>query len=212
MKFKIFMVAVLIVAGFWIWRSVSPDRQDAPRHDEPIKQSESTPPETERVYTHVERPRLPARAMNSDTSKPVARVEFARRPWDPETESKEQYEVRAGLIEGFERFREETGISQERADAILMLLYDYQETIKAIRKQLYDARPYRDKWEFEYLLRKGSHAELLVSYDALDTMAEMLTPEEMRSWNRNLEHINVWWRLSYWPHMPPILVLVETSS
>lgn len=214
MNYKILVVAALAAAASWLVCTSSSDEPERrPRAHDSAEQLEPEPvgARPAPVYTHAERPRLPAPATEGSPSEPVERVDFDRRPWDPTQELDTVYERRAGLFEGFDRFREETGISQEKADAIMMLLYDYQETIKVLRKELDDAAPYRDKWEFEYLRRKESHAELLVSFDAIDAMDEMLSPEEMRSWTRNLEDINVWGRLSWWPYQKPMIIPIDRA-
>lgn len=93
------------------------------------------------------------------------RVDFDRRPWDPDRELDSVYERRASVIEAFDRFCEEAGISDDRAQQILMILYDYQENKRLINEDILADSPYRSNLELErrmsrlqYLVQAGDSA------------------------------------------------------
>jgi hypothetical protein len=71
-----------------------------------------------------------------------------------------------------------------------------------------DRIPYSDKWEYEYKRRETSNTWRLVLIDSRDALEEILTPEELRAWNRTMEDASVWGLLT-WPYEPPLIVPVE---
>jgi hypothetical protein len=206
-KIAISVLAVAL-AVLLLWRR-SNDGHDTRQETVPT-QSEPASPVLERVNPgghSRERPQLPK--PEPKVEQPV-RVEIDRRPWDPAKESDIHYERRSKLAAAFDRFREDSGISDEKAQAVLALLCDHQETARHVRKQDLDRilyNPYRDEWEFEYKGRETSHTLTLVELDALDALEEILTPEEMRPWRRHMESIAVW-NLLNWPYEPPLIVPV----
>lgn len=208
------VTAAAAVGYYWLFRTPSQNEPDQPLHQASVAQDGTEPDETEPMPVHRGRTIPPESGPedSDDRVQRVDRVEFDRRPWDPAKESREIHDLRAEVVEAFDRFVEETGMSEERARAVMMLLYDYQETVKTISKPVFGGMPYRDKWRFEFLLRKTGHDRRLVTYEALEAIEEMLTPDEFKAWKRNLADIQVWWRLSYYPNSPPILVPVDQSG
>jgi hypothetical protein len=212
-KIAISVLALALVAAALLFWNSSDDGQDAGHVTVPA-QSEPESPMLDRpnpVEHSRERPQLPPPSTperKAEQSVPVQPVQIDRRPFDPARESDSQYERRIRLITAFDRFREESGISEEKARAVLALLYDYQETARNVRKQHLD-RTYRDEWEEDYKSRETAHTGTLIRLDAREALEEMLTPEELRAWGRIMERAIVWGMLN-WPYEPPLLVPADT--
>jgi hypothetical protein len=206
MKIAISVLAVaLVVTALLLWNR-SNDGQDTGQQTVPT-QSEPESPMLDRPNPGEhsrERPQLPPQSTPERKAEQSVPAQIDRRPFDPARESDGQYERRVRLITAFDRFRDESGISEEKAQAVLTLLYDYQETARHVRKQHLD-RTYRDKWEADYKSRENSHTLTLIEMDAEDVLEEMLTPEEMRAWRRTMEPAIVWGLLN-WPYEPPLIV------
>jgi hypothetical protein len=211
MKYKILIPVAMAAGVYWLWCTSSPNEQDTISRPKPAPAERARPEavETAPVHTRVERPHLPEPARQSDPNIPALRVDFDRRPWDPSKELDTVYERRAKVAEAFDRFREETGISDERAQALLMLMYDFQETVKILNEELHGRFPYRDEWEFEYLLRKKSADWSTVMFDTRQQLDAMLSPEELKVWWRTLEETMIWLHLS---NGGVVLSPVETSQ
>jgi hypothetical protein len=95
------------------------------------------------------------------------------------------------VTDAFDRFRDETGISDERAQELLWLLYDYQEAFRAIDAEYESGKPFRDDEERDlYLRRHGSEWRML----AIDTgrkLRDLLEADELRAW-RTFERAGFW--------------------
>jgi hypothetical protein len=211
MRYKILIPVAMAAGAYWLWCTASPKEPNSVSRQNPVP-AESARPEagdTAPVFTRFERPRLPEPAEQSGPSAPALRVDFDRRPWDPTKELDTVYERRAKAAEAFDRFREETGISDARAQALLMLMYDFQETVKILNEELHGRSPYRDEWEFEYLLRKKSADWRTVMFDTDQQLEAMLSPEELKVWWRTLEETMIWLNLS---NGGVVLSPVETSQ
>jgi hypothetical protein len=198
MKYKILIPVAMAAGAYWLWCTASPKEPSSVSRQNPLP-AESARPEavdTAPVYTRMERPRLPEAAGQSGPSVPVLRVDFDRRPWDPTKELDTVYQRRVEAAEAFDRFREETGIFDTRAQALLMLMYDFQETVKILNEELHGHFPYRDEWEFEYLLRKKSADWRTVMFDTRQQLDAMLSPEELKVWWRTVEETSIWVKLS----------------
>jgi hypothetical protein len=212
MKYKILGLVAVAAGAYWFWCISSSNEQDAISRQKqaPAESARPEAAEAVSVYTHVERPHLPWPARQSGPA--VERVDFDRRPWDPTKELKETYEVRAETFEAFDRFREETGMSDERAQALLMLMYDFQETVKILNEELHGRFPYRDEWEFEYLLRKKSADWRTVMFDTRQQLDAMLSPEELKVWWDSVEQTSIWLKLSAHLQLGSLLVPVDASQ
>lgn len=215
--------AVLVFLGAvaasvcWLWLTLAPDEPRAPVSREQAPMTEGARPEgaetraeAKPAYPGARRPRPPAPESAGDPSAPVERVDFERRPWDPEKELKEIYETRARLFEMFDRFVEETGMSDERAQALLMLMYDFQETVRILDEEMASQRPYRHRWHFEFLLRKKSADWRTVMFDTDQQLDAMLSPEERKKWWRTLERAGIWLELSSTEVFGCLICPVET--
>lgn len=215
MKITISVLAVALLAAvllFWTRSHVSQDTRPETVPTSPVLDAANPGGHS------PERPQLPTlQTPERKVEQPVRKVEqpvhveIDRQPRDPSKESEGQYERRSSFIAAFDRFREESGISDEKAQAVLALLYDYQETARNVRKQHLDRIPYRDEWEFEYMSRDTAHTGMLIRLDARDALEEIFTPEEMRPWRRHLESIAVW-NLLNWPDEPPLIVSTDGAS
>jgi hypothetical protein len=209
MKIAISVLAVaLLIVALLLWNR-SDDGQGTGQERLP-KQSQPESPVLDRPSPGErsrERPQFPPPSTPERKAEQSVPVQIDRRPFAPARESDSQYERRLRLITAFDRFREESGISEEKAQAVLALLYDYQETARDVRKQHLD-RTYRDEWEEEYKSRETAHTGSLIRLDARDALEEILTPEEMRAWRRTMEPATVWGLLN-WPYEPPLIVPAE---
>ena len=194
------LLAILVMAAVWLfWRWLAPDHKEAPRSTETVEEAEPAPDKTEPVYIHRERPALPALAVQHDQGKPVERMEFNRSPGDPRKESRESYDLRIALIDAFERFREESGVSDEKAQALLMLMNDFRETEKILSDELWSHAPFRSDGQFEYWLRRKSAAWRWLMWETSEALEDMLTPKELRIWWDTVERESPWIRLKHWP-------------
>jgi hypothetical protein len=207
MKIAISVLAVALLAVILLWIARPDNRQDErkalisqPESDSPTSDSRTEGP-LRSGDTPRERPRLPPLSTAGSQDKPAERVQIDRRTFDPAKESDSQYERRAKLIVAFDRFRDESGISDEKAQALLALLYDWQEAARHVRKQHLDS-------ESDYKEREALHTLMLIELDAFDALEEILTPEEMRPWRRHMESVSVWSLLN-WPYEPPLIVPTE---
>jgi hypothetical protein len=211
MKIAISVLAVvaLVAVVLLLWIN-SNDDQTRPATVPTQNESESPVLDTPGEHAR-ERPKLPGLRIperEAEQSVPVQRVQIDRRPFDPAREFDSQYERRLRLITAFDRFREESGLSDEKAQAVLALLYDVQGNTRHVRKQHLDRIPYPDEWEQDYKSRETSHSLRLIELDAEDALEEILTPEEMRPWRRHMKPIFVWSLLN-WPYEPPLIVPKE---
>jgi hypothetical protein len=210
-KIAISVLALALVAAALLFWNRSDDGQDTGQVTVPVQREPESPVlDRSNPGEHSrERPPLPTlHERKAEQSVPVQPVQLDRRPFDPARESDSQYERRLRLITAFDRFREESGISDEKAQAVLALLYDFQGNARHLRKQYLD-RTFRDEWEADYKSRENAHTLTLMEMDAEDTLKEMLTPEELRAWRRTMERAIVWGMLN-WPYEPPLLVPADT--
>lgn len=148
-------------------------------------------------------PPTPVSARPSRPGLAVERVDFDRRPWDPDNELEEVYLERVHLAEAFDRFVAEAGISDRRARQILMILYDYQENKRFISEELHRGSPYRNNLEFERRLAEATELRYITGVDNRERLDAMLSPEETRVWRRVVRPTNIWLMLTIAPRIGP---------
>jgi hypothetical protein len=100
-------------------------------------------------------------------------------PPEPGTWVPPQYDYAVRFVEGMERFQRESGISEERMQAVLLALYDFQE-VHRYRMPRWIADP-------EWGLETAEHGS-----DAMDAaraaIREILTPDEYKEFEYDVLH------------------------
>lgn len=100
----------------------------------------------------------------------------------PDTGHARTDEARAWFRDSFERFRRETGMSDERAQAILAVLYDYQENRRLddeLSRQSFRTRP---PWEHEAWFDDTLPWGRDISMEAQTRLRALLSSSEHDAW------------------------------
>ena len=203
MRWKVSLALVAVAAALWLLWPSSPRERAEPPREEPAVQREAEPADRAvmaPIHARVERPRL---FVPESEREDAPRLEIDVGPWRPERETRGAHERRLRLADAFDRFCDETGMSDERAQELLLLLYDYQETTRAIDAEFERRKPFRDKWQYEYFKRKNGADWILVRHEAGLQLRDMLSDDEMRAWDRTMEEAAVWIMLSE-PMIQPV--------
>lgn len=188
-----FVVCAAIIATVW-WAS-----NDAP---------EST---AKAVREEPEAAPAPTRGGTSQGSGPAAStphlrldgpVEIDRQPRRPD-EIPRRYEWRKGVIDAFDELRRRTGISDEKAQAVLLVLYDYQEN-KSIMRGMFDEASRQGEVAWTNLDADTIELRADILQEARDRLDALLTEEELRVWWRKMEPANVWFHLSFDRYIRPL--------
>ena len=190
MTWKILPALAAVAAALWLlWPSSS--ERAAPPRDEPAAKREadrgaSVPTYARPTQTRVERPRL-----HVPSTEDAPRVAVDCRPWDPERETRGAHERRTRVADAFDRFVEETGMSEERAQELLRLLYGYQERFRAIEAEYEGIKPFRDERQRDLYRRKLGSDWRLLAIETEQQLRGMLSDDEMRAW-RTFERAGFW--------------------
>ena len=189
MTWKVTLALAAIAAALWLLWPSSPSERDEPavQHEAEPAGRDAARAATVPSHARVERPRL-----HVPESEEAPRVAIDRRPWDPERETRGAHERRTRIADAFDRFRDETNMSDERAQELLRLLYDYQETFRILNAEFEGHKPFRGDWDFEYWVRKLGADWYLVRYEADEQLRAMLSDDEMRAWRRTMQKAHVW--------------------
>jgi hypothetical protein len=193
MKYTIaIMIGMAMAAGaYWLWAAGS-------QHDqEPVECARPDSPDAERILT----------VLTSRIESASKCMSFGGEPWDPTTTLEKPYEARAKLIDEFHLFLRETALPDESVEVILMLLGEYQQHARTISQPFRGGTRY--KGNIEYLLRQASQDMCRLRFGARMALDELLDHEEMLSWEKHLENVNIWYQLAYWPYPEPMLAPLE---
>lgn len=185
MRYKISLLIIGAAGVVLLWCTSSSQR---PERGEPEVLAVA-PEEMHRAEDQAAPGRAPV-AVTDPASRPelpVTRVDFDRRPWNPREELDTHYRRRAKVFEGFDRFLEDTGMSDERAQELLMILYDYQENLIAIEREIDRDLRRGDKWELEWRLHATTPLRIEAGMEAYDRVRAMLSPDERRAWKRRMD-------------------------
>lgn len=203
MRYKALMVTAS-AAGALLWCTSTSDR--AEQGDPAGSQHSIAPPAPEDPASipAAGTARLPASAATSKPSLADERLDFDRRPWNPNEELDTVYERRAIVFKAFDRFVEETGISDRKAQQLMMILYDYQENMRLIHESIMEGSEHLNKWQFEMRLRAASVVRYTTGLEIRDRVEEVLSPEEMRAWRRMVLASDIWLKIAGQPMIAPV--------
>lgn len=192
---RVLAVPGLAALGLLVWWRWSPDHARSPERETPTA-----------TRAEPEVPEQPAPTMTPGQDRPALdrpslppqRLDLDRRPWVPKKELRERYEWRAKVFEAFDRFVAETGISDEKAQKLLLIMYDYQENNILLHQQIEPLilRGLVRKQELETWLDDSEVLRTQIRDETRARARSVLTPEEYRAWDRMMIRSNGWLILS----------------
>lgn len=113
------------------------------------------------------------------------------------------YQRRARVEDAFERFREETGIPDEKAQALLLLLYDYQQNMGEFHRA-WDEASRQGYYIYQTFLYQAEGWRQSIHAEVSEGLRGLLTRDERRAWVHTVEPSNVWLTLRFEPLIHPV--------
>lgn len=185
------LVAMVVGIAFYLGRQGSEDGGGGGRSN-PASDHAAASPRPDVVVSEPVHPVLAARPNIE-----AARPDFDRSPRHPH-ELESVYERRMRVAEAFDRFRAETGISDQKAQALLQLMHDYQENFKVFHREWEQAYRAGDRAHESFLYQAEGWRDAILT-EKSERLLALLTGDEWRVWVHTVEQANPWVTMRFQP-------------